>query len=120
MSESALDNEDLALQALARKATRIRMTVGGVAIVAGLAVGLAAYWVLRAASYDVLGFNNPAATGIGALGIPCGVALLLARAISRLFIRARQEAWSAELAQQHGVPADRLRGRNGHLVAGVQ
>jgi hypothetical protein len=109
MTGIALDGEDLALRALARNATRIRMTIGGVAIIAGLAVGLLAYWVLRAVSFDVLGVNPYPVTAAVAYGIPCGMALLLARVISRLLIRARQEAWIAELAQQHGVPADRLR-----------
>jgi hypothetical protein len=104
-----LDGEELALRALARNASRIRVSVATVALTAAFAAGFLASWVVREMMFEVLGANIVAVTAAIAYGLPCGAAIVLARAISRFLIRARQEAWIIELAQQHGVPADRLR-----------
>jgi hypothetical protein len=109
MTEAILDGEELALRTLARNASRIRTVIGGAAVTVGLIVGLPAYWVVRAVMFDILGINISVVTAAIAYGVPCGLGMFLGRMISRALIRARQEVWIVELAQQHGVPADRLR-----------
>ena len=105
------DGERAALAELARRRFRIKLAVMSVAVVAGIVGGVAAYWIsigLQPPANPYISHHGPDVIGAVALIVPFLIAMAIGRLIAVRLVRARTPALTIAVAQQHGLPVERL------------
>src|SRR5690348_14633045 len=97
------DPEVLALGALGRRATRVRVAVAVPMFLGGIVFGLTLYMFVRGALFGSIGAHSPYVTGAVTVLPAFALSWRVASWLSRAIVRSRAPAWVAEAATQHGV-----------------
>jgi hypothetical protein len=103
-----VDPEALAMAEVARRARRGRLAVAAPILVAGLALGVAGYVVLREAFFATIHGHVPYLTGALSILPALTLAWSAATAAGRALVRWRAPRWAEEVGAMHGVPRESL------------
>jgi len=99
------DRDLAAIECVSKRATAVTTWVAAAFIVPGALLIVPLYWASREIQFAVLGVHVTYVSGVIAVALGLGPAVVLARWVSRLVVRARRGAWIEQAADQHGIPA---------------
>ena len=93
---------------VARRARRVRIAVAAPILVAGLALGIAGYVVLREVFFATIHGHVPYVTGALSILPALTLAWNVASASGRALVGWRAPRWAEEVGAIHGVPGESL------------
>jgi len=106
-AEESSDREGIALQDLGQRRTRLRTRILFVFLIAGAALGVPGYVVMREIQFALAGFAFFRLSAVG-FAAPIFATGAVGLAVARRVVRARTGAWLDELARQYQVKRERL------------
>ena len=102
------DPETAAFAAIALRVRRVRLAVVFPLLLLGIVFGVVAHVWVRGALLGSVGGQVPAITGAVTVAPFMACSWRAATWLSRLIVSRRKDAWVAELAAKHGLPAETI------------